>query len=153
MMAVASAVMVRIGIIGVAGHLVDVALAMRRRVRGRPVAAFGEERRRRGWLAAAASHADRWPAAVGLLALRHDIDAELSGHRLAALADAAGEALFDGACDAPVPDFVRRSVDQPLTPEAMLAAGRSTIAFATANPRSDEAALLDLAVAILRGTA
>lgn len=55
------------------------------------------------WLTAPPEQRERTARLVALLRYRPAIDAELSGTRLAMLAEAIGEDLLDAACEAPLP--------------------------------------------------
>lgn len=120
-----------------------------RRYRSQPVEAFGQQRRTRDWRLAALSHPAQWPIAVGLLRLRARIDAELSGQRLAALAEAVGEDLFDAICAVDVPAAGPSRSSVPLTPQLARANGQAVIESAQGNPRGSDADLLDVAATVL----
>ncbi|WP_139810006.1 hypothetical protein [Sphingomonas azotifigens] len=96
-----------------------------RRARGQSVVCFGDLAKLPDWLDAPEAQRARIAAAAGLLRHRRAIDAELSGPRLAALAAAVGEPLFDTVCEAEVPEMVGAEKLPP--PERVLAAGRQLL--------------------------
>ncbi|GAA0745340.1 hypothetical protein CA233_20865 [Sphingomonas sp. ABOLD] len=92
-----------------------------RRASGQPPVSFGDLAKLPDWLDAPEAQRARIAAAAGLLRLRRAIDTELSGPRLAALAAAVGEPLFDAVCEAEVPEIV--SAEKLPSPERVLAVG------------------------------
>ena len=120
------------------------------RTRNQPVEAFGHERRTRAWRWAAQTFDDKWPTAVGLLQLRARIDTELSGQRLAALAGAVGEDIFDAICAQPALALSIDASTVPLTPDVALATGQVAVDAAMADPRGRSAEILDVVAAILK---
>lgn len=92
-----------------------------RRASGQPAVQFGDLAKLPDWLDASEEQRARIAAAAGLLRHRRAIDAELSGPRLATLAAAVGEPLFDALCDADVPEIVGAEMLPP--PERVLAMG------------------------------
>lgn len=92
-----------------------------RRASGQPAMGFGDLAKLPDWLDAPDGQRARIAAAAGLLRHRRAIDAELSGPRLAALAAAVGEPLFDAVCEAEVPEMAGAEKLPP--PERVLAAG------------------------------
>lgn len=92
-----------------------------RRASGRLAVRFGDLAKLPDWLSASEAQRARIAAAAGLLRHRRAIDAELSGPRLAALAAAVGEPLFDSVCAADVPELAGAETLPP--PERVIAAG------------------------------
>jgi len=92
-----------------------------RRASGQPAVRFGDLAKLPDWLDAPEEQRVRIAAAAGLLRHRRAIDAELSGPRLAALAAAVGEPLFDAVCEADVPEIAGAEKLPP--PERVLASG------------------------------
>jgi hypothetical protein len=86
------------------------------------------------WLSAEPAAQDRIALLAALLRHRRAIDAELSGPRLAMLAEAVGEDLLDLACDSDVPGDID---DAPLPPpERLLAEGRALLEAGLPRPLS-----------------
>ncbi|WP_157084655.1 hypothetical protein [Sphingomonas pituitosa] len=92
-----------------------------RRASGQPGVRFGDLAKLPDWLDATDEQRARIAAAAGLLRHRRAIDAELSGLRLAALAGAVGEPLFDAVCEAEAPEGIGPEKLPP--PQRVLAAG------------------------------
>ncbi len=96
-----------------------------RRASGLPAVRFGDLPKLPDWLDASEEQRKRIAAVAGLLRHRRAIDAELSGPRLAALAAAVGEPLFDAVCEAEVPEMAGAEKLPP--PERVLAAGEQLL--------------------------
>ncbi|PVX28369.1 hypothetical protein [Sphingomonas pokkalii] len=92
-----------------------------RRAQGRPAVRFGDLAKLPAWLDVPVERRSRIAAAAGLLRYRPAIDAEISGPRLAALAAAVGEALFDAVCEAPVTGTI--DADKLPPPDRVIEAG------------------------------
>jgi hypothetical protein len=77
------------------------------------------------WVALPDADQTHMAQAVAVLLHRSAIDRELSGHKLAALSDAVGEALFDELCDCPLPATINAiGSDRLPRPEDLESIGR-----------------------------
>lgn len=98
-----------------------------RRMAGTPGPSFADLAKLPDWLAADPEARRRTAALAALLRYRKAIDAELSGPRLAMIAEAVGEELLDAACEAELPAGF--ADDAPLPPPAqLLAEGEALLA-------------------------
>ncbi len=91
-----------------------------RRLAGECGPGFADIAKLPDWLGAPAEVRERVAALAIVLRHRGAIDAELSGPRLAMIAEAIGEDLLDAACDATLP--AKLASDAPLPPPERLRA-------------------------------
>ncbi|WP_158266275.1 hypothetical protein [Allosphingosinicella deserti] len=106
-----------------------------RRIGTQPGPSYGDLAKIPDWLSEPEARRQRIAALAGLLRYRRAIDAELSGPKLATIAELLGEDLFDAACDADA------DADGPASlppPERILDEGRGLLEAAL--PRSLAAA-------------
>ena len=95
-----------------------------RRVGNQPGPRYADLAKMPDWLSEPEARRQRIAALAGLLRYRRAIDAELSGPKLATIAEMLGEDLFDAACDAEV------EADGPASlppPERILDEGRGLL--------------------------
>ena len=120
-----------------------------RRMTGAPRPVYSDLAKVPEWLSEPAEARERLAALAGLLRYRAAIDVELSGPRLAMIAEAVGEDLFDAACNVAVERGTGAASPGCLPPpEAIVQEGRKLLeaalplAFAAVFPgaRDDEAA-------------
>lgn len=121
-----------------------------RRVAGEAGPSFADLAKLPDWLSAAPEQRGRIAALAGLLKYRAAIDAELSGPRLARVAEVVGEDLLDAACAAETSGEYRATALPP--PERLLAEGKALLeaglpaCFAARFPRAcDDAAAREMA--------
>ncbi|MBO9623390.1 MAG: hypothetical protein J7500_11835 [Sphingomonas sp.] len=95
-----------------------------RRVAGEAGPSFADLAKLPDWLWAGPEQRRRIAALAALLKYRAAIDAELSGPRLARLAETVGEDLLDAACAAEPPEESATTLPPP---EQLLAAGESLL--------------------------
>ncbi len=93
-----------------------------RRLSGEAAPSFADLAKLPGWFSAAPEDRRRLAALVALLRHRAAIDAELSGPRLAMIADAVGEDLLDAVCEGEPPAELPEAAPLP-PPERLLPEG------------------------------
>jgi hypothetical protein len=97
-----------------------------RRLARQPGPDFADLAKLPGWLSASPEERRRVAALAGLLRHRAAIDAELSGPRLAMIAETLGEALLDAACEAEMPAGLSPPAPLP-PPERLVAEGEALL--------------------------
>ena len=104
------------------------------RANGEATPRYGDLAKLPDWLEQPADKREQVAGLTALLRYRRAIDAELSGPRLAQIADAVGETLFDAACEVPA------GRDGPETlppPDRLIEEGRAMMVAALPHSLAD----------------